>query len=61
MVNEDILTQFSINLASAVFPDTSRGRSLSQMTADTFNTNTRTVHVVGLAILAGIALANSRD
>lgn len=57
-----IFEEISRNLAREVFPETGRGRTLSKMTADAFNTNTGTVHTVGLIALAtlGILVASRR-
>lgn len=59
MEDNNIFDEFSRNLARELFPNTYRGRTLSQMAADGLGMNTQTVHVIGLGIL-GAVLINSR-
>ncbi|KHO55098.1 MAG: hypothetical protein QT10_C0007G0084 [archaeon GW2011_AR19] len=58
MENEEVFINISRNLAREMFPNTSKGRTLSRMMADTLNTNTQTIH--GLMILGGLILISSR-
>lgn len=60
MEGEDIFTQISRNLARDFFPDTYRGRTLSEMTADFFGTNTNVVHVVGFGIFLGMIASSKK-
>ena len=62
MKTENIFDKVSRSLAGKLYPSTSRGRTLSKMTADRLGTNTTTVHLVGaIAIVAiWISLKNNR-
>jgi len=57
---EEAITEISRNLARELFPNTNKGRTISKMTADAFNTDIKTVHVVGIGIITGILLYNSK-
>ena len=58
MENEEVFINISRNLAREMFPNTSNGRTLSRMMADTLNTNIQTIH--GLMILGGLIWISSR-
>lgn len=60
MTNEDISTEFSRNLARVLFPNTSRGRTISQMAADGIGTNTGMVHLIGAGIIGAILVGSKK-
>ena len=54
MQQDDISDEVSRHWARILFPEESRGRTLSKMIADNFGTTTETVHAVGLILIIAL-------